>query len=117
MVPFTVDGLVHASSIAMLDSARRRVPVPSLARWLLGLDIVATLAANVVHGLGYGPSGAVLPAWPAVALVSSYELLMVIIRSAQAPPSAAAGPEHSALPAMIRCGRRPVPSVGLFMIV
>jgi hypothetical protein len=85
MVPFTVDGLVHASSLTMLDSARRRVPVPSLARWLLGLDIAATLAANVVHGLGYWLSGAVLPAWPAVALVSSYELLMVIIRSVRRP--------------------------------
>jgi hypothetical protein len=28
---------------------------------------------------------AVVAAWPAVALVGSYELLMVIIRSAQAP--------------------------------
>ncbi len=48
MVPLTVDGLIYASS--MLDSARRKTPVPALARWLLGLGIAATLAANVVHG-------------------------------------------------------------------
>jgi Protein of unknown function (DUF2637) len=84
MVPFTVDGLIYASSIAMPDSARRKVPVPPLPRWLLGLGIAATLAANVAHGLGHGPSGAVVAAWPAVALVGSYEALMVIIRSAQA---------------------------------
>jgi hypothetical protein len=42
----------------MLDSARREVPVPALARWLLGLGIAATLAANVAHGLGHGPVGA-----------------------------------------------------------
>jgi hypothetical protein len=49
--------------------------VPALARWLLGLGIVATLAANVVHLIG-----AAAGAWPAVALVGSYELLMMIIR-------------------------------------
>jgi hypothetical protein len=42
-----------------------------LARWLLGLGIAATLAANVAHGLGYGLIGAAVAAWPAVALVGS----------------------------------------------
>ncbi len=49
LVPLTVDGLIYASSMVMLDSARRRMPVPTLARWLLGMGIAATLAANVVH--------------------------------------------------------------------
>jgi hypothetical protein len=49
------------------------------------LGIVATLAANVTHGLGHGLIGAAVAAWPAVALVGSYELLMVIIRGAQTP--------------------------------
>ena len=42
MVPLTVDGLIYASSMVMLDSARRKAPVPALARWLLGLGIAAT---------------------------------------------------------------------------
>jgi len=84
LVPLTVDGLVYASSMVMLDSARRGVPVPALARWLLGLGIAATLAANVAHGLGHGPVGAAVAAWPAVALVGCYELLMMVIRSSQA---------------------------------
>jgi hypothetical protein len=37
LVPLTVDGLIYASSMVLLDSARREVPVPALARWLLGL--------------------------------------------------------------------------------
>src|ERR1700729_4171190 len=86
LVPLTVDGLIYASSMVMLDSARRKVPVPALARWLLGLGIAATLAANVAHGLGHGPVGAAVAAWPAVALVGSYELLMMVIRSSQAVP-------------------------------
>jgi hypothetical protein len=59
--------------------------VPSLARWLLSLGIVATLAANVAHGLGRGIFGAAVGAWPAVALVGSYELLLMIVRSEQTP--------------------------------
>jgi hypothetical protein len=98
MVPLTVDGLIYASSMVMLDSARRKAPVPALARWLLGLGIAATLAANVAHGLGHGPVGAVVAAWPAVALVGSYELLMMVIRSSQMPAGAAPGTEHGADP-------------------
>jgi Protein of unknown function (DUF2637) len=88
LIPLTVDGLIYASSMVLLDSARRGVRVPALARWLLGMGIVATLAANVAHGLGRGLIGAVVAAWPAVALVGSYELLMVIIRGARVPPVA-----------------------------
>jgi hypothetical protein len=83
LIPLTVDGLIYASSMVMLDSARRGVRVPALARWLLGSGIVATLAANIAHGLGHGLIGAAVAAWPAVALVGSYELLMMIIRGAE----------------------------------
>jgi len=91
LVPLTVDGLIYASSMVMLDAARRKVPVPALARWLLGLGIAATLAANVAHGLGHGPVGAAVAAWPAAGLVGSYELLMMVIRSSQALPHGASG--------------------------
>jgi hypothetical protein len=85
LIPLKVNGLIYAESMVMLDSARRGARVPALARWLLGPGIVATLAANVAHGLGHGIIGAAVAAWPAVALVGSYELLMVIIRSEQMP--------------------------------
>ena len=51
LVPLTVDGLIYASSMVMLDSTTPEDAVPALARWLLGLGIAATLAANVAHGL------------------------------------------------------------------
>jgi len=72
--PATIDGLVYASSMVVLYAARHRVPVPSLARWLLGLGIAATLTANMAQGWSHGPVGAVVAAWPAVSLVGSYEL-------------------------------------------
>ena len=98
MVPLTVDGLIYASSMVMLDSVRRTMPVPALARWLLGLGIAATLAANVAHGLGHGLASAAVAAWPAVALVGSYELLMMVIRGSQAPAGGTPGSARDADP-------------------
>jgi len=43
MVPLMVDGLIYASSMVMLDSARRKTPVPALARWLLGSSFSASV--------------------------------------------------------------------------
>ena len=82
--PATIDGLVYASSMVVLYAARHRVPVPSLARWLLALGIAATLAANMAQGWSHGPVGAVVAAWPAVSLVGSYELLVWLIRTSGA---------------------------------
>jgi hypothetical protein len=98
MVPLTVDGLIYASSMVMLDSARRKTPVPALAQWLLGLGIAATLAANVAHGLGHGLIGAAVAAWSAVALVGSYELLMMVMRSSHVPAESTSETAHDADP-------------------
>lgn len=92
LYPGTIDGLIYAASMVLLDAARRGVPAPRLARWLLGAGIGATLFANVLAGAAYGPLGAGVAAWPALALVGSYELLMVIIRGASQRPRAVPAP-------------------------
>ncbi|MBO3747554.1 DUF2637 domain-containing protein [Streptosporangiaceae bacterium NEAU-GS5] len=84
LVPFTVDGLIWAASMVLLDASRRRHPVPTLAKWSLGLGIMATVGANVAHGMNHGTIGAVVSAWPAVALVAAFELLMLLTRNAAA---------------------------------
>ena len=107
--PATIDGLVYASSMVVLYAARHRVPVPSLARWLLVLGIAATLTANMAQGWSHGPVGAVVAAWPAVSLVGSYELLVWLIRTSGA---AGRGPpaEHLCNGAACRAAVRPVPA-------
>jgi hypothetical protein len=97
--PATIDGLVYSSSMVILYAARHRLPIPGLARWLLALGILATLAANVAHGWSDGPVGAVVAAWPAASLVGSYELLLWLIRTSSAralardqPPGQGDGP-------------------------
>jgi hypothetical protein len=56
--------------MVILNASRRNHRVPQLAAWSLGVGIVATIGANVAHGLGHGPIGALVSAWPALALVA-----------------------------------------------
>jgi hypothetical protein len=81
LVPFTVDGLILAASMLILDANRRNQPARPLARWCLGSGIAATIGANLAHGLSHGPIGALVSAWPALALADSFELLMTLIRT------------------------------------
>ncbi len=75
---------------------------------------MATIGANLAHGLNHGPIGALVSAWPALALVGSFELLMLLVRTHQragfdesdavtanqsAPPADQV--EQSAVPAVI----------------
>jgi Protein of unknown function (DUF2637) len=85
LLPFTADGLILAASMLILDASRRHHRVPPLARWCLGAGIAATIGANLAHGLGHGPIGALVSAWPALALAGSFELLMTLIRTG--PPA------------------------------
>lgn len=101
--PFTIDGLIYCASMVLLDAARRGVRAPALARWLLAAGIGATLAANVLSGAAYGVLGAVVAAWPALALVGSYELLMWLVRrgtAAPGPEPAPAAPDPDPVPAV-----------------
>jgi hypothetical protein len=63
----------------ILHAGRRHRSVPPLARWCLGAGILATIGANLAHGLGHGPIGALVSAWPALALADLFELLMTLI--------------------------------------
>ncbi len=70
LVPLTVDGLIYASSMVMLDSARREVPVPALARWLPGSPVTGYPARSMYPELypgrvrcGYGLPRCSPPVW------------------------------------------------------
>ncbi len=72
--------------MVVLDASRRNQPVPRLALWSLATGIVATVGANLAHGIGHGPIGALVSPWPALALVGSFEVLMTLLRSGYSPP-------------------------------
>ena len=73
LLPFMVDGLIWAASMVVWMPGRRGCPVPRLAAWSLGAGIMATVGANLAHGVGHGPVGALVSAWAALALVGSFD--------------------------------------------
>ena len=81
LVPLTVDGLIYASSMVMLDSVRRGSGVPALAV-VVRLGHCRDAGCELCPRPGPWLIGAAEAAWPAVTLAGSYELLMVIIRGA-----------------------------------
>jgi hypothetical protein len=96
LLPLSVDGLIAAASLVMLHAARNGIRMPWLARWMLGLGVGATVAANVAYGLPFGWLGSVVSAWPAVAFVGSVEMAVRFVRDARevatgGAPDAAAG--------------------------
>jgi hypothetical protein len=100
LIPFTVDGLIWAASMVILDAGRRAAPAPPLAKASLAAGITAAIGANVAHGAPDGPIRALVSAWPALALIGSFELLMTLVRSAAdrptPPPDASStAPEHA----------------------
>jgi Protein of unknown function (DUF2637) len=109
--PVTIDGLIYSASMVLLDSARRGVRAPALARWLLAVGIGATLVANVAAGIHFGVMGAVVAAWPALALVGSYELLMLIIRREAAPAAVTTPAVPDAIQAVTEAVHTGVPAV------
>ncbi len=66
---------------------------------LLGAGILATVGANLAHGVGHGPVGTVVSAWPALALVGSFELLMMLIRTGHGTRAGDVEPELRYQPA------------------
>lgn len=95
LLPLSIDGTVAAASLVMLRAARATLPTPPLARLMLALAVVATLAANIGYGLPFGLAGALLSGWPAVAFIGCAEMAIGMVRrvakqSAPAPIQAAA---------------------------
>lgn len=86
LLPLSIDGAVAAASMVMLRAARAGLPPPGLARFMLGLSVAATLAANLAYGLPHGAPGALISGWPAVAFIGSVEMVIGMVRRARAVP-------------------------------
>jgi hypothetical protein len=95
LLPVSIDGTVAAASLVMLRAARAGLGTPWLARVMLGLSVVATLAANIAYGARYGLTGSLLSGWPAVAFIGSAEMAIGMVRRVRnAPVPEAPDPEQ-----------------------
>ncbi len=90
LLPISVDGLLLAGTLAVLDASRRQTGHAWAARITVGLGVGMTMWANIVHGLGFGWTGVIISGWPPVALIAAVEVLARMIRPSAAPelPSA-----------------------------
>ena len=79
LLALCVDGAVLVATVSMLSAAGLWL---WWARGLLLLSVGATLAANVAYGIPYGPAGAVISGWPAVAFFGCAELAIGMARHA-----------------------------------
>jgi Protein of unknown function (DUF2637) len=77
LLPVSVDGLVLAASMSMLVRRRAGMPVGALSWASLLAGIGASLAANVAAAEAT-TVGRVVAAWPPVALLLAWELLMQV---------------------------------------
>jgi hypothetical protein len=64
LIPLTVDGLIYVSSMVMLDSARRDVRVPALARWRAGSSAWALLRRSPRTSPTAKVMASSAPSWP-----------------------------------------------------
>lgn len=79
VLPLSVDGMIAASSMALLADSRQGSRSGILPWALLVAGSAASLAANVAVAEPT-PVGRLIAAWPSFALIGAYELLMRQIR-------------------------------------
>jgi hypothetical protein len=93
LLPLSIDGVIAEASLVKLYAARHKViGKTKLATFMLSLGIVATVAANVTHGLPTALLSpvwhtvimALMSAWPAGAFIGSVEMAMGLVRNKRA---------------------------------
>jgi hypothetical protein len=98
LLPLSVDGLILAASLVLLQSARSGRSAPRLARAMLALGVGATVAANAAYGAAWGTLGILISAWPAASFIGAAEMLFVMIRRTAEPvsdPAEVTGPAQA----------------------
>ncbi|MFD0882965.1 DUF2637 domain-containing protein [Streptosporangium algeriense] len=79
LIPLAVDGIIVVASMSILLANRYGSRGGALAWTLLVVGSLASLGANIAVAEP-GLIGRVIAAWPSIALIGSYELLMSQIR-------------------------------------
>ncbi len=93
LVPLSVDGLLVVASLAIVRARRDGTVTPGLAWLAVVVGVLVSLVANVANA---GPDlvNRLVAAWPPLAFAMAYELVMSLIRPADASaPEAAGEPE------------------------
>ncbi len=109
LIPLSVDGMLVASTLAIVD--RRRAGLPAgWVPWLgLSLGILASLAANVAAARP-DPIARVIAAWPPLAFAVAVETLVIVLRGTTEASSSEVEAPSKALEAPTELPVAPSPS-------
>lgn len=99
LLPVSIDGLLLAGTLAVLDASRRGHRAWA-ARITVGLGVAMTMWANIVHGIAFGWSGIIISGWPPVALIAAVEVLARMLRSPAPETGSVAEQVQVAVPAL-----------------
>jgi hypothetical protein len=83
LVPIVADLMIVSSSLALLDAARWHDRRPWLAIVALAAGIGTTVAINVAAGWDHGWGSRLINALPPLALITSIETIMIMVRRAR----------------------------------
>lgn len=89
LLALSVDGLILAMSLLILNEAKRGERAPFLSWLMLWAGIGATVGANVLYGVQFGAVGWMSSAWPAAAFIGSVHAVMGVVRRWRPAPAAA----------------------------
>lgn len=84
LLPLSIDGLIVAASLVLLEAALAGRDTPRLARAMLWAGVAATLGANAAYGRTWGLLGVLVSTLPAASFVGAVEMLFGMVRSAHA---------------------------------
>lgn len=79
LIPLSVDGMLVASTLAIVDRRRAGLPAGWVPWFGLALGILASLAANVAAAQP-NPIARIIAAWPPVAFAVAVETLVIVLR-------------------------------------
>lgn len=89
LIPLSVDGMLVATTLAIVDRRRLGQAVGWVPWTGLALGLVASLGANVA-GAQSDLVAQLVAAWPPVALAISIETLVIVLRNTRKPRAASA---------------------------
>lgn len=85
--PLSVDGIILAATLVLMQMHHAKLEHRLLAHVMFWSGIGATVAANILYGLGYTTHGgeygilsAVISAWPAYAFIGGIHMVVGLVR-------------------------------------
>lgn len=89
LIPLSVDGMILAASLLIVNARRTYSETPWLAWLALVVGVLVSLAANVASALP-DITSRLISAWPPVAFAAAFEIILRLVRNTDSNPAGVA---------------------------